>query len=772
MRRAVSSRRREKHRKPLFPRQSLLPRLEILEDRTVLSTWTVTSPIMWKRCLGVVAIALLAVPVPLAHAQAAHIHALFDLGTPTAGPFPSNWFTIPDESQNTGRRVDLPLPDPGTNPSDYQDTHVLNTLDGFNLQPRLSIPFDGAINVNTVNSQTVFLISLGDTLNQGEHKGEVVGVNQVVWDVATTTLHVESDELLAQHTRYALIVTNGIHDSNGNPVEATDDFRDFRETVYGGYNLDLLDAVHAARRLGLREQNIVVASVFTTQSATAILEKIRDQIRAATPAPADFNLAADGSRTVFALDHVTGITFNQQTKTDGPLNPVNVDLSVLQVIPGAVGQVAFGKYVSPDYEVHPGEYIPPVGTRTGTPAVQGMNEIYFNLFLPSGPKPDGGWPVAIFGHGNGGDKNGSLNVAGTMAAHGIATIAINAVGHGFGPLGTLSVNQSDSSAVTFPAGGRGIDQNGDHFIGSNEGLSAAPPRTIVSVRDGIRQTATDLMQLVRVIEVGMDVHGQGDRELDPARVYYIGFSMGANLGTALLAVDPGVRAGVLASAGRLIKESPPFRTILGSLLAARQPPLLNSPGISVLGGVSLPRPYFNDNLPLRDGVPLAVQLEDGSSQLIQSPVINTVAGAMAIQEVLDNFEWVSQTGGNPVPYAPHLRKSPLAGVPAKSVIVQFGKGDQSIPNPAETALVRAGDLADRVTFYRHDLAFAENPNLLKNPHGFMVNVAVYREIALGAQEQIARFFASDGTEIIHPEPARFFEVPIQGRLPEDLNFIP
>ena len=28
------------------------------------------------------------------------------------------------------------------------------------------------------------------------------------------------------------------------------------------------------------------------------------------------------------------------------------------------------------------------------------------------------------------------------------------------------------------------------------------------------------------------------------------------------------------------------------------------------------------------------------------------------------------------------------------------------------------------------------------------------------------------TTIIHPEPPRFFEVPIQGPLPEEFNFIP
>jgi hypothetical protein len=113
-------------------------------------------------------------------------------------------------------------------------------------------------------------------------------------------------------------------------------------------------------------------------------------------------------------------------------------------------------------------------------------------------------------------------------------------------------------------------------------------------------------------------------------------------------------------------------------------------------------------------------------------------------------------------------------VPAKSVLIQFAKGDQQVTNPRTTAFLRAGDLADRATLYRHDLAFAEDPTLDRNPHQFLVRVAGNpgeRRIALGYQSQIAAFFASDGTEIIHPEPYRFFETPIQGPLPEGLNFI-
>src|SRR5262245_38528733 len=115
MRRQAALRRRQTHRKPARQGRSFMPILEILEDRNVLST----------------------------------VHAFFGLAAPPNGPFPSNVFTVPDHTQNTELRVNLPLPDPKTHPSDYQDTQVLNTLDGFNLQPRLSIPFDGPIDVHT-----------------------------------------------------------------------------------------------------------------------------------------------------------------------------------------------------------------------------------------------------------------------------------------------------------------------------------------------------------------------------------------------------------------------------------------------------------------------------------------------------------------------------------------------------------------------------------------------------------------------------------------------
>ena len=205
-----------------------------------------------------------------------------------------------------------------------------------------------------------------------------------------------------------------------------------------------------------------------------------------------------------------------------------------------------------------------------------------------------------------------------------------------------------------------------------------------------------------------------------------------------------------------------FRGLTGLSLALRQPQLLNLAPTAVL-----PVPFnFNENMPLRD-LPV---------------VVNTVPGAAAIQQVLERNEWVQQAG-NPVSYAPLIRKDPPRGHAAKPVIFQYAKGDGTVPNPTSSAILRAGALADRATYFRNDLAYALNPQnaatnpggVPKNPHTFLTNIggAGTAPYAVAAQMQIAIFFASHGTMVIDPDDAGpIFEVPNAGPIPEGLNFIP
>ncbi len=694
-------------------------------------------------------LALAAFVLTPATGLAAGVEPGFDVSSPSGAPFPTDRYTVADATQITGLRVDLPKPDCTVRPSDCQDVDVLNTLDGFNLQPRISIPFTGEIDPASVSSSSVFLVRLPD--------GAVTGINQTVWEPAVDTLHVESDQLLDQHTRYLLVVTTGVRDAGGDPV-ARAAFR--RELNYGqtkdgadkAYRKDLLAALESSLPAGVEEEDVAAASLFTTQSATALLEQVRGQIKASTPGPTDFLLGGGGVRTVFPRSSVTSIAFSRQTSTAPGFSNTFAPTPALDVIPGAVGSIAFGAFDSPDYE-NASKVIPPVGSATGVPAVQGTNRVYFNLFVPAGPRPAGGYPVAIFGHGFGDSKNNSpFAVASVLAAHGVATISINVVGHGFGPFGTLTVNRTAGGPVTLAAGGRGIDQSGDTAIGNTEGSSAAPPQTLAASRDGLRQTVIDLMQLVRQIEGGVDVDDNGTPDLDSSRISYFGQSFGGIYGAKFLAVEPNVQNGVINVPGGSITAitllSPTFRPLLGFALASRTPSLIN------IGGVS-----FNDNIPLRN----------------QPPRIDTVPGASAIQAFTERSEWATQAG-NPVAYAPHLRAQPLAGVPAKSVILQFGRGDTTVPNPTTSAIIRAGNLADRTTLFRNDIAFSLGLGFAKNPHTFLTNFGptlFVAQAAVAAQVQIGVFFATGGALTIDPDGAGpLFETPMAGAPPEDLAFIP
>jgi hypothetical protein len=694
----------------------------------------------------VVSFALVLTSLPLA--AFAGVRVLDDHHDPHRTLFPSDRFTEIDVTQNTFLRVQLPKPDCTAQPVACEDIDVLNTLDGFNPQPRLTIPFSGAIDVATVTSDTIFLVSLGSTRGGGSF-GKRVGINQIVWDPASNTLHAQSDELLDAHTRYALIVTSGVHDAHGRPITG------------GDLDDEAFEALDRTR--GHHHGSAVAATVFTTLSTTSVLEKIRDQVKAAAVPPVDFHIGINGERAVFAFSPaVTAVQHRQVGTSTFVDNPLPTILLTGLALPGtgAIGQLAYARFTSPNF-LTPGAFITPIGSRTGRPVMHGTRTVYFSLFTPATPKPAHGWPVAIVGHGLDDSREGlPFAVAGSLAAQGIATLAINVVGHGGGPLGTITVT-TPTQSVTFPSGGRGVDQNGDGLIGTSEGVSAVRPDTLRGTTDGLRQTIVDLMQLVREIQLGIDVDGDGTPDLDPARIYYTGQSFGGIYGTMFLAIEPDVRVGVPNVPGgppiEISRLSPFFRdSTFAPIVALRG--LINNPSGATPGAQII------ENMPLRN-----------------EPVrINDVAGAMELQEFIDRDHWAAQVG-DPVSYAPHLRKSPLAGMAAKSVIIQFGKGDQIVPDPTHTALVRAGDLADRTTFFRTDLFYAAEPRPLRRallppfyPHTFLSTFSSQGStaVALEAQAQIATFFATDGAVTIDPDGAGpLFETPIALPLPETLEFL-
>jgi len=105
---------------------------------------------------------------------------------------------------------------------------------------------------------------------------------------------------------------------------------------------------------------------------------------------------------------------------------------------------------------------------------------------------------------------------------------------------------------------------------------------------------------------------------------------------------------------------------------------------------------------------------------------------------------------------------------------QFALGDSTVLNPGTSAIIRAGGLENRTMVFRNDLAYAQNVAVGKNPHEFLLNTSVAaRPYAMAAQDQIATFFADGGLSIIDPDGNQpYFEMPLNGPLPEGLNFLP
>ncbi len=213
---------------------------------------------------------------------------------------------------------------------------------------------------------------------------------------------------------------------------------------------------------------------------------------------------------------------------------------------------------------------------------------------PAG-KPDDGWPVVIYQHGITVDRSAGILVGNALAQGCIAMVAIDHAMHGIAPLSGgeanslrfLNVEQVSSeynpaepaTAANSPfaaavAGVAGVmDESyplatlaerhnnvGKAADGSNvamvfQGALDADSNAVTAssvgesgdlyinlsefarTRDAIRQTVLDMLNLNASIG-DMDINADGTADdLDPAKVYFIGHSLGGIVGTTFLAVN-------------------------------------------------------------------------------------------------------------------------------------------------------------------------------------------------------------------------------------------
>ena len=687
---------------------------------------------------------------------------LFQPSSASVGPFPTNALTLPASTQKTGIQVNLPIPAGCTATSTSAqcvNVQLLNQLDGFSVNPRITVCFSAPVNVASLSTGIAFVPVNRFALP--------VGINQIIFDPAGLCAYAKPSHVLDQDTQYLMVVTSNIMDANGKSVTASTDYSNCVQKGGSPYCQELAQAVDVPALLlpALGLGNVVGASLFTTLSATDWLQQARSNVNSGAIPGAG---TLDGPLSTFTLANVTSIEWMPQSGLSG----VNYNEALpLNVLTG-VSQISFGLFLSPLYLNTAG---PLAGSITTTPtnalipAPSTLVPVSFHVFLPAAGAQRGKIPVIIYGHGLGDNQFGAPTfAASTWAQKGFATLAIEITGHGYGPLGTTQIT-TNSGTTTVATPGRGIQFSPAAPIGPEDGCILP---TAVGTRDCSRQTAVDLFALVHAIR---STQGLG-LNLDPSRIYYVGQSFGSFYGTLFEAVEPDISAGTLnvgggtqIDVGRL---SPIARALGAAYLSTFTPSLLNVPPAP-------PEAYFHDSF--------------NDEYVYRGQAITaSVPGALAIQAGFEQADWLAMLG-DPLSYAAHLWTSPLPGVPPKSILAQFGLGDLEVPNPTESALVRAGGLQLATWMLRTDLAAAIEPALLGlmqsgvpypiYPHRFLSNPTLFdpsspaleTAIAVAAQKQIADFFASG----VIPNPNQYFTGSFAGLnlfqipepLPDGLNFL-
>lgn len=159
----------------------------------------------------------------------------------------------------------------------------------------------------------------------------------------------------------------------------------------------------------------------------------------------------------------------------------------------------------------------------------------------------------VYGHGLGGDRSQAARLAGFAAPLGIATIALDAVTHGAHPLNPMPGAATLVTVLNFFT----------LSLGSAQAIDAR------ALRDHFRQSTYDKLQLVRLLQRGVDADGDGATDLDASRLAYLGVSLGGIMGAEALALTDAFGAAVLVVPGGrvsgIISESSTFAPIISTV---------------------------------------------------------------------------------------------------------------------------------------------------------------------------------------------------------------
>lgn len=327
---------------------------------------------------------------------------------------------------------------------------------------------------------------------------------------------------LRHSTTYAVIVSDGIHSSDGAALTRDQDFHTMIGTSEPSdptlsaawlqyqplrdYLADdtVVDPSYASR--------VMAAAVFTTMDPDSMMSTFRDKIQDCTGS--DCGELPDPAPV--------GITMESETDN-------------YYVLEGTVGVPVFQEGTPPYLSEGGGV----VFTTGEVPSIQRGENVDFTLTIPKGTPPAEGWPVVIYAHGTGGSSD---SFVGGGVADALSNVEVTI--------------DTTSETVQFAVLGIDAVQHG-----SRRGGSDLSPDVLYfnflnpkAAKYNAVQGAADNFQLVRTIRemyaTPVTVSGVTDPvKLDPAQIYYFGHSQGCLTGPLFLEWEPRVRGAVLSGAG-------------------------------------------------------------------------------------------------------------------------------------------------------------------------------------------------------------------------------
>jgi hypothetical protein len=670
-------------------------------------------------------------------------------------PFPHNLFFTLDPS------IDLTIGIPGNDDSDYtKPTSALNSLDGFSTSEKWIVNFSqdlggllptsppgpniqpGQIDpVSVVPGQSVRVFEVTTTgfpylavtgivreLTPGAEFGAVAPGGGVLAIVPT--------QPLKEFTDYMAVLTNDIHDINGNDATPSTTYNlTKRRTPWvdenGNSTYPILPDASAqaleplrqatmsmelsAASAGVNPDDIILAWTVHTQSikSTATLMRAIAEPAPTIIAPTFMSTAAIGGFGLADI-YIGVITLPYYSGIPSTANPVAPLTDFWKAEPGA--------YVFP-FDQSP--ILDPTSTNITIanpyPVLTGMQTVPLLITVPnenSGfSKPEEGWPVVIYMHGLTRNRTDMLALADTVAQTGRAFVSMDQPLHGVVPdlidPPEFAVFYIESTPFADIANERTFDAdyfNNDTGAPGRDGkidpsgkFSSFNLGNLQATRDNIRQAEHDWSILSLSLQ-NMDVDGDSTPDLNAFDVSLVSHSAGGYLAIPYAAVEPIVsRMYGNATGGGMMR----------SLNGGHFGPDFVQPFLSAAAGIEVGTPEFEQYLLVAQTV-----IDSGDS-------INWATDLTAKIPFIHNEVLEDGTVPNVVPDAP------LAGSEALNRVMGLTSYSTTQMNP------------DGLLGVSRFLQPADHESLF---------LPVYPVVTAEMQGQMASFIGSGGTTVVVGNP--------------------